>query len=44
MSGERQISEKVEQWSVECGVWSIYAEKDEDSSEDLKTKRTKKRR
>ena len=44
MSGERQRSEKAEQWSVECGEWSIYAEKYEDSSEDLKTKRTKKRR
>ena len=44
MSGERQRSEKAKQWSVECGVWSIYVKKDEDSSEDLKTERTKKRR
>ena len=44
MSGKRQRSEKAEQWSVECRVWSIYAEKKEDWSEDLGTESTKKRR
>ena len=42
MGGERQRSEKAEQWSVEH--LSINAEKEKDWSEDLRTERTKKRR
>ena len=44
VGGKRQRSEKAKQWSVECRVWSLYAEKEEDWSEDLGTESTKKRR